>query len=67
MSIRAECPYFLYDKAGAIRCECGKFTFPDLKARQEIVYNYCAHPTDFRKCPFHIALEHYYERKYSKP
>lgn len=65
MAVAAECPYFKYEKAGVTHCECGDLIFPDTQTRREIIYNYCAHPTDFRKCPFYVALEHYYERKYN--
>lgn len=61
--LAAECPYFRYEKAGITHCECGNFIFPDVQTRREIVYGYCGHPENFRKCPFYIALEHHYERK----
>lgn len=62
MAIAGMCPYFRYEKAGITHCECADLHFPDLETRREIVYNYCAHPEDFRKCTLYAAMEHYYER-----
>lgn len=65
MSVDAECPFFKSGKDGGIRCECADMRMPDKKARREILYGYCAHPTNFRRCMLYIALENYYERIFS--
>ena len=60
------CPYLRKGKdAKQISCECASFRFPDKVARREIIYAFCAHPTDFRKCVFKQVLDrYYYERKF---
>ena len=62
MPVAGACPYFKYEKQGTTYCECGDLHFPDRKCRREVVYSYCAHPTDFTRCPFKLALDGYYER-----
>jgi hypothetical protein len=62
MPIAAMCPYFRYEKAGVTHCECGELRFPDRKARREVLYRYCAHPTDYGACPLKRAMDGYYER-----
>jgi hypothetical protein len=64
MPVAAMCPYFQYEKKGITHCECGELKFPDLRARRDIVYRYCAHPSDYQLCPFKHALDGYYERRY---
>ena len=65
MAIDVMCPYYRYEKRGIMFCECGELKFPDRIARREIVYAYCAHPTNFEQCPFNRMLENYYERKFN--
>ena len=49
MPIAGTCPYFQREKGdGYTYCECARFRFPDKQARRDIVYKYCAHPTDTR-------------------
>ena len=62
MPVAGACPYFRYEKGGVTYCECGELRFPDRKARREVVYSLCAHPTDFTTCPFKHAMDGYYER-----
>ena len=62
MAIYGECPYYRYEKAGITHCECADLHFPDAEARREVLYNYCANAENYRKCPLHTAMEHYYER-----
>lgn len=62
MPVAGACPYFRYEKAKTTYCECGELHFPDSQARRDIVYAYCAHPDNFRACPFKHALDGYYER-----
>lgn len=64
MPIAGMCPYFRYEKAGVTYCECGELHFPDRRARRDIVYAYCAHPSDYKRCPFKCALDGYYERSF---
>ncbi len=60
------CPYYLRDKGnGTVYCESARFRFPDKFARREIVYGFCAHPENYKKCAFKQMLDHYYERKFS--
>lgn len=60
------CPYYLRERGhGSLSCECAKLRFPDLLARREIVYSFCGHPTGYKLCPFKVALDHFYERKYT--
>lgn len=60
------CPY-IKDMRSLKRnvCECANFTFPDRKARREIVYKYCAHPDNWIECPLKKAMDGFYERKHS--
>ncbi len=62
MPIKGMCPYYRYEKAGVTYCACGSFHFPDREARRAVVYAYCAHPTNFAKCPFKCAMDDFYER-----
>ena len=62
MPVAAECPYYQYEKNGVTHCECMQIRFPDVKARREILYGYCAHPQNYRSCPFKRAMDGYYER-----
>ena len=67
LAIQGMCPYLLKmkDKQG-VSCECAKFKFPDKVARREIVYSFCAHPTNFKDCVFKQVLDrYYYERKFA--
>ncbi|MBE6586607.1 MAG: hypothetical protein E7645_08855 [Ruminococcaceae bacterium] len=60
------CPYYLRDKGnGMVYCECARFRFPDKLSRREIVYGFCAHPDNYKKCAIKQAMDHYYERKYN--
>ena len=67
MAIAGMCPY-LKDAKDASRtvCECARFTFPDRGARREILYGYCAHPTEWKNCPLKKSMDHYYDRRYEK-
>ncbi len=48
-------------------CECAGFNFPDKPARREILYGLCGHPTEWEKCHFKIAMDHYYyDRKFKE-
>lgn len=59
------CPYYLRDRGnGLVYCECARFRFPDKLSRREIVYGFCAHPDNYKKCAIKQAMDHYYERKY---
>lgn len=60
------CPYFKKDRGkGRLNCEGATFRFPDLLARREYVYRFCAHPEGYKNCPLKIAMDHFYERKYA--
>jgi hypothetical protein len=61
------CPY-LKDARSMERtiCECARFSFPDKQTRRDILYGYCGHPSAWRACPFKLALDGYYERKYAE-
>ena len=61
------CPYYQRDRGnGVVCCECARFHFPDKVARREIVYGFCAHPDNFKKCAIKQAMDHYHERKYEQ-
>ena len=60
------CPFYKQDRGcGRLSCEGASFRFPDVEARREFVYRFCAHPEGYKDCPLRITLEHYYERKYA--
>ena len=62
------CPYYQRDRGhGHIYCEGTVFRFPDIRARREFVYAYCAHPAGFGQCPLKQVMDHYYERKFDRP
>lgn len=61
-----QCPFLKYEKEGVLYCECAKIQPPDTEAKQDIAYLCCANQKMFRKCPFYITMERYYERKYKK-
>ena len=66
MAFRGTCPYVNeVGKEKRIVCECMKFSFPDRKAKREIIYGYCAHPTNWKECPFKKMMDNFYERKYN--
>lgn len=60
MPTKFVCPYFEYEKDGALYCNLGKFVFPDKIARRHLAYSYCA--GDYNNCQFNKILESYYER-----
>ena len=63
----AICPYYKReDYRGTIYCECARLRVPDKQSRREIVYRFCAHPEGYRVCPFKVALDGYYERRYAE-
>ncbi len=63
----AICPYYKReDYRGTIYCECARLRFPDKQSRREIVYRFCAHPEGYLTCPFKLALDGYYERRYGE-
>ena len=43
MSIAAQCPYYRYEKNKITYCEYADLHPPDKQARDEIVFNLCAH------------------------
>lgn len=60
------CPYYKQDRGrGHVCCEGATFRFPDKLSRREYVYRFCAHPEGYKECPLKIALDHFYERKYT--
>ena len=66
MAFEAVCPYFKkMSDDRKIDCECAKFKFPDIIARRELLYGFCAHPTGYNDCILKQAMDkYYYERKY---
>ena len=64
MPIAGACPYYRYEKEGVTFCECAELHFPDRVARREVLYGFCAHPTDFCRCPLKHAMDGYYERRF---
>ena len=61
------CPYFKKDRGrGRLTCEGAAFRFPDVLARREYVYRFCAHPEGYKDCPLKKTLDHFYERKYAE-
>ena len=67
ISLGVICPYYQRDRGnGRIYCECAHFRFPDREARREILYGFCAHPTNYKSCPLKVAMDHFYERKYEQ-
>ena len=66
MALIVYCPFYRREERGVISCEYGTLRPPDKMARDEIIFNYCASMEGFKKCPFRLALEHYYARKYAK-
>ena len=66
MAFTGMCPY-LKDARSMERtiCECARFTFPDKISRREVLYGMCGHPSAWRACPFKLAMDHHYDRKYS--
>ena len=60
------CPYFKKDRGkGRLSCEGAVLRFPDVLARREYVYRFCAHPEGYKDCPLKITMDHFYERKYA--
>ncbi len=60
------CPYFKKDRGkGRLSCEGAVLRFPDVLARREYVYRFCAHPEGYKDCPLKMTMDHYYERKYA--
>jgi hypothetical protein len=61
------CPYYKKELGhGKLRCEGANLSFPDILARREFVYSFCAHPTGYKDCQLKAVLDHYYERKYKR-
>lgn len=63
ISAYAECPFYKSEKGLRLRCELGTLVFPDKVARRAVVYEYCAHPTNWKNCMLCKVLADYYERK----
>ena len=66
MAIAGTCPYLKKVSDGKnISCECAKFSFPDRIARRDLLYGFCAHPTEFKNCVLKQSMDkYYYERKF---
>ena len=66
MAIAGMCPYLKKVSDGKnVSCECAKFSFPDRIARRDLIYGFCAHPTDYKNCVLKQSMDkYYYERKY---
>lgn len=60
------CPYLKDEKNGTLRCEIATIRPPDSQAKQDMAYLCCANPKGYKKCPFYIVMERYYERKYKR-
>lgn len=60
------CPYFNKLQGDEkLICECARFKFPDMIARRDILYRFCAHPTGYNDCLLKQIMDrYYYERKY---
>ena len=60
MDGKAECPYYVSEKEGEVRCEVAKIKCKDKEMRRELIYGRCA--DQYGTCQFKLALDHYYER-----
>lgn len=60
--INGECPFFQASEGRFLSCEIGKFKFPDLIVRDQVVVGLCA--GDYKNCMLHKILQDYYKRKY---
>lgn len=56
-----ECPFFKWDKKGAVYCEGGRVTLPP-RELNEYIGRYCGSCRGWRDCPQARALTRYYER-----
>ena len=65
MGCNAYCPFYLSEKKGRVFCEAALIHLPDKQARDEIVLQYCAREQNHKTCPFYVALDNYYARKYN--
>lgn len=59
------CPFYVNEEKGRVSCEFAQMRPPDKQARDEIVLQYCAREQNHKTCPFYVALDHYYARKYN--
>lgn len=67
MAFAGMCPYLKNAKKVEVTvCECARFTFPDRQARRDVLYGCCGHPSAWRNCVFKLAMDKYYDRKYSE-
>lgn len=66
MAFRGVCPYIKeLGKDRQLACECASFNFPDIRAKRDVIYGYCAHPEKWKECLFKKAMDNFYERKYN--
>ena len=66
MPVAAQCPFYRYEKNKITYCEYADLHPPDKQAREEIVFHLCAHENYYKTCPFYVAMENYYNRKYTE-
>lgn len=66
MPVAAQCPFYRYEKNKITYCEYADLHPPDKRARDEVIFQLCAHDEAYKSCPFYKAMDNYYHRKYER-
>lgn len=67
-----QCPYYYQEKGKnkdgiyKVYCEGATLNFPDIIARRDFVYIFCAHPNGYKSCPIYMYMDSFYKRKYKE-
>ncbi len=56
------CPFWMWERGRAIRCERCRMDFPDECAKREYAERYCASLDGWQECSIAKALLKFYER-----
>lgn len=56
------CPFFMWERGKALRCERCRMDFPDDDAKREYILRYCASLEGWKNCSIAKALLTFYER-----
>ena len=63
MPIAMQCPFFKREDRLKLNCGGGILKFPDARARNDYIKNYCAHHLNWSKCTIAQNLMRAYDRR----
>ena len=59
------CPFYMKDALGRLYCEGASIKCPDLKAKRDLLDEFCTDEKNYKNCTLCKMLMRYYDRKES--